>query len=101
MTPFPLIRGQSHCRSRRVARHARTLLWFSTRASLGAERQGKMDFTETTVLEFFRKAGQSSAGYRLMEFLRAENLMLVPVIELAALEEITAQNGKKKVRHDR
>lgn len=64
-----------------------------------------MEFTEQTIMEFFRKAGQPSAAYRLMEFLRAENLMLVPVpeqadldLEMRAIENYTGKKHRERVQ---
>jgi len=35
-----------------------------------------MNFTETTIKEFFRKVGNPAAGQRLVDHLREENLIL-------------------------
>lgn len=59
-----------------------------------------MDFTEKTVTDFFRKVGQQSAGYRLVDHLRAENLMLVPAAEVEFSETYreVQENGKKAAK---
>ena len=40
-----------------------------------------MEFTETTITDFFRTVGQPSAGARLNDYLREKNLMLVETIK--------------------
>ena len=44
-----------------------------------------MDFTQQTITDFFRKVGQPSAGARLVDYLREENLMLT---QMADAEEV-------------